>query len=82
MVNINQKNQVFPVILEEDETGGYVVINPSLAGCYSQGDTIEEALANIKEATELCLEDAKSNKDQIRIKDVSLHLISLKNNYA
>ncbi|OGF31240.1 hypothetical protein A3H09_02395 [Candidatus Falkowbacteria bacterium RIFCSPLOWO2_12_FULL_45_13] len=63
MVNINQKNQIFPVILEEDETGGYVVINPSLAGCYSQGETIEEALANINEATELGLEDAKSNID-------------------
>ena len=82
MVNINQKNQIFPVILEEDETGGYVVINPSLEGCYSQGETIEEALANIKEATELCLEDAKLNKNNIKIKDVSLHLISLKNNYA
>ena len=82
MVNINQKNQIFPVILEEDGTGGYVVINPSLEGCYSQGETIEEALTNIKEATELCLEDARSNKDNVKIKDVSLHLISLKNNYA
>lgn len=59
MVNIKQQNQIFPVILEKDKTGGYVVINPSLAGCYSQGETIEEALTNIKEATELCLEDAK-----------------------
>lgn len=76
MVNINQKNQIFPVILEEDETGGYVVINPSLQGCYSQGETIEKALANIKEATELCLEDAKSNKDNVKIKDVSLQSIN------
>lgn len=82
MNDINYKKQVFPVILEEDETGGYVVINPSLEGCYSQGETIEEALTNIKEATELCLEDAKFNKDNVKIKDVSLHLISLKNNYA
>lgn len=82
MSTINHKNQIFPVILEQDETGGYVVINPSLDGCYSQGETIEEALANIKEATELCLEDAKLNKDHIKIKDVSLHLISLKNKYA
>lgn len=59
MSAINHKNPIFPVILEQDETGGYVVINPSLDGCYSQGETIEETLANIKEATELCLEDAK-----------------------
>ena len=82
MAAIKSKTQIFPVILEEDETGGYVVINPSLDGFYSQGDTVEEALANIKEATELCLEDAKFNKSNIKIKDVSLHLISLKNNYA
>lgn len=50
-----KKIQIFPVILERDETGGYVVINPSVQGCYSQGETIEEALDNIKEATELCV---------------------------
>ena len=67
MATINHKNQIFPVILEEDETSGYVVINPSLEGCYSQGDTVEEALANIKEATELCLEDAKLKKNDVKI---------------
>lgn len=41
------------VILIPDETGGYVVEVPSLPGCYSQGDTEEEALANIREAIEL-----------------------------
>ncbi len=45
----------FKVILESDEKGGYVVICPSLPGCYSQGETVEEALKNIKEAIELCL---------------------------
>lgn len=29
------KNQIFPVIIQEDETDGYVVINPSFQGCYS-----------------------------------------------
>ena len=41
----------FQVVLEEDlEDGGYVVHCPALKGCWSQGDTIEEALGNIKEA--------------------------------
>lgn len=79
-MKIKYKNTTFPVIVREDESGGYVVINPFLEGCYSQGDTIEEALKNIKEATELCLEDAKA-KD-ITFKNVSLHLINLKNSYA
>ncbi len=81
-MKINYHNQVFPVILEEDESGGYVVINPAIEGCYSQGETIEEALRNIKEATELCLEEMREKSRKIKPKNISLHLISLKNKYA
>ena len=45
------------VILIPDETGGYVVEVPSLPGCFSQGETEAEALANIREAIELHIED-------------------------
>lgn len=42
----------FQVVIEEDsEDGGYIVHCPALKGCWSQGDTVEEALGNIKEAT-------------------------------
>ena len=37
----------FKVIIEPDETGGFVISCPSLQGCYSQGDTIDEALRSI-----------------------------------
>lgn len=79
-MKLNYKNQTFPVIVKEDETGGYIVINPSLEGCYSQGETIEEALKNIQEATELCLEDIKEQPKKPN--NISLHLISLKDKYA
>jgi predicted RNase H-like HicB family nuclease len=55
----------FKVILEPDETGGYVVTCPSLPGCYSQGETVEEALTNIREAVELCLEDMQARGEKI-----------------
>lgn len=71
-------NQIFPVILQEDENGGYVVTNPAFDGCYSQGETIDEALKNIKEATELCLEDTQEQTEKVNIKNVSLHLINLR----
>lgn len=45
------------MILIPDETGGYVVEVPSLPGCYSQGETEAEAMANIKEAIVLHIED-------------------------
>ena len=44
------------VILEPSEEGGFTVYVPSLPGCISEGDSREEALANIKEAIALYLE--------------------------
>jgi predicted RNase H-like HicB family nuclease len=44
------------VILEPSEEGGFTAIVPSLPGCISEGDTREEALANIREAIALYLE--------------------------
>jgi predicted RNase H-like HicB family nuclease len=55
----------FKVFLEPDEDGGYVVVCPSLPGCYSQGDTVEQALANIREAIELCLEDLQERGEPV-----------------
>jgi len=65
----------FKVLLEPDkETGGYVVSCPSLPGCYTQGDTVDEALDNIKEAILLCLEDMQAQNKPIP--DVSRTLVS------
>ena len=46
----------FKVVITEDiEDGGYNVSCPALSGCHSQGDTIEEALENIKDAIDGCM---------------------------
>jgi predicted RNase H-like HicB family nuclease len=45
------------VVLEPSDEGGFTVYVPSLPGCISEGDTLEEALANIREAVELYLEE-------------------------
>jgi len=44
------------VNLEPSDEGGFTATVPSLPGCISEGDTREEALANIREAIELYLE--------------------------
>ncbi len=46
----------FTVILEAEETGGYSIHCPALPGCSSQGDTLEQALANIRKAIRAVLE--------------------------
>jgi predicted RNase H-like HicB family nuclease len=44
------------VVLEASDEGGFSALVPALPGCISEGDTREEALANIREAIELYLE--------------------------
>ncbi|MBI1832308.1 MAG: type II toxin-antitoxin system HicB family antitoxin [Planctomycetes bacterium] len=44
------------VLVRAEAVGGYSVSVPALPGCHSEGDTLEEALANIREAAELWLE--------------------------
>ncbi|HKI05314.1 MAG TPA: type II toxin-antitoxin system HicB family antitoxin [Thermoanaerobaculia bacterium] len=44
------------VILEASDEGGYTVHVPSLPGCISEGETVEAAMENIREAVELYLE--------------------------
>lgn len=44
------------VVLEPSDEGGYTIYVPSLPGCISEGETIDEALENIQEAIELYLE--------------------------
>ena len=46
----------FYVVFEQEEDGGFSVSAPALPGCFSQGDTFEEALRNIEEAIALYLE--------------------------
>lgn len=52
----------YTAVFEPEKTGGYSVTIPVLPGCISQGETFEEALANIKEAAELYLEDLKNSE--------------------
>ena len=49
------------VVLESSEDGGFTVYVPSLPGCISEGDSREEAMANIREAIELYLEPTEDD---------------------
>jgi len=62
----------FPVIVQEDVTGGYWVSCPVFQGCYSQGETLDEALENIKDAIALSREEENERDVQ---GDVSLHFV-------
>jgi predicted RNase H-like HicB family nuclease len=46
----------FTVIFEKENEGGYHVFCPTLPGCHTQSDTVEEGIVNIREAIQLYLE--------------------------
>ena len=63
------------VIVEKDQDG-YFVFCPELQGCYTQGDTYEEAMENIKDAIRLHIEDMLESGEDIPLVD-SISLTSM-----
>ncbi len=51
-----RKTRRFTVVLERDEDGFYVASIPALAGCHTQGRSLDQAMRRIREAAELWLE--------------------------
>jgi len=72
---LHNKILSYPVVVTEEPTGGYVVTCPTLEGCYSQGETIEEALKNIREAIALCTEEQP--RRVLQPASVSLHMVKV-----
>ena len=62
--NLAMKHLTVPIIVEAD-SDGYFVSSPALQGCYSQGDTYEQAVENIKDAIRLHIEDRLADGEEI-----------------
>ncbi|MBZ5529172.1 MAG: type II toxin-antitoxin system HicB family antitoxin [Acidobacteriia bacterium] len=58
------KQITLPIIVEAD-ADGYFVSCPVLQGCYSQGDTYEAAVGNIKDAIRLHIEDRLASGEEV-----------------
>jgi len=54
----------WPVVIEKD-ADGYFAYCPSLQGCYTQGDTYEEVVANIRDAIQLHVADRVENNEPL-----------------
>jgi len=55
----------YTVIVHNAEEGGYWVEVPSLPGCFSQGETIDEALSNVREAIEVHIQGLKDDGQDV-----------------
>jgi len=58
----------FDVVIFEDESGGYVAVVPALPGCHTQGETLDELMANVREAVELYIETLTDEERRLLLK--------------
>jgi len=65
----------FQVVLEPSDEGGYTIYVPALPGCVSEGESVEDALANIQEAIDLYLEPVEDDwveKEKVLVRELVL----------
>ncbi len=62
----------FQILIQRDEDGKYIASCPAIKGCHTQGDTYEEALENIQEAIELCVEHL-AEKSKLELKELKYY---------
>lgn len=62
---LNMKQNTYRVLLNKEQEGGYTAIVPMLPGCITYGETLEEAVENVKEAIELYIESLRAHNEPI-----------------
>jgi predicted RNase H-like HicB family nuclease len=55
----------YHLVFAPEESGGFTVTVPALAGCLTYGATFEEAVSNAREAILLCIEDLQARGEEI-----------------
>ncbi len=67
----------FTVIFEKEDEGGYHIFAPTLPGCHTQSETIDEGIENIREAIELYVESLIENGLPVPEEDISIKPIEI-----
>jgi predicted RNase H-like HicB family nuclease len=72
----SSQNTSLPVIIEIDEDGVFIVSCPLFKGCHSYGDSIDEAIENLSEVIEICMDEetetSKSLQNYVGIKEINI----------
>ena len=59
------KQHTYRVLLNKEPDGGYTALVPTLPGCISYGETLDEAIVNVREAVELYLESLREHNEPV-----------------
>ncbi len=72
----------YKILLKKEPEGGYTVVVPTLTGCVTYGETIEEAIRMAKEAIELYIESLKAHGEEIPTEEETLEYTLMVKAYA
>ena len=79
--NCKNMNRTYKINLRKEPEGGYTVFVPSLPGCITYGDTVDEAIDMAREAIELYIEElqdrGESIPDDSNVLEYSLNLMAV-----
>jgi predicted RNase H-like HicB family nuclease len=67
----------YTVVLEHEAEGGYHVSCPALPGCHAEGETVDEALANAREAISAYLESMIAHNEMPPVEDILIRPIEV-----
>jgi predicted RNase H-like HicB family nuclease len=62
---LETKTLHLPILIEQDEDNIYIVSCPVFKGCHSSGKTVDEALANIREVIDICIDEEKEKTSEM-----------------
>ncbi|OHE56381.1 MAG: antitoxin HicB [Thaumarchaeota archaeon RBG_16_49_8] len=65
----------YRIMLRKEPEGGYTVTVPTLAGCITYGENVDEAISNAREAIELYIESLKEHGEDIPTEEGTLEYI-------
>ena len=72
----------YRILLRKEIEGGYTVMVPSLPGCITYGDTVEDAIKMAKEAIELYIESLEKHGEEIPTEEGTLEYTLAVETYA
>ena len=71
----------YRVLLKKEPEGGYTVTVPSLPGCITYGETIDEAIKMVREAIELYIESLREHSEEIPTENETLeYMLAIEDN--
>jgi predicted RNase H-like HicB family nuclease len=72
------EERTYTVILEPEADGGFHAFCPTLKGCHTQGDTLDDALANIREAIDVYVESLRAHGEPIPVEDIFIKPVTVR----